>query len=72
MNSIGMSDKPSSNSSAKDIVAEINTIMKGMSVEDRNEKKNALAAASYPANPTAIAKITDTTVLNKILEIVKA
>lgn len=72
MNSVGMSTTQVDTSSAKDIIAEINANMKNMSVDARNEKKNALTAASLPANPTAISKITDISILNKILEIVKA
>jgi hypothetical protein len=59
-------------SSAKSIIDEINAIMKGLTADGRNEKKSALTAASLPATPSAIAKITDTSTLNKILEIVKA
>lgn len=72
MNSMGMSNVQSSNSSAKDIIAEINATMKAMSADERNNKKVALTAASLPASPSAIGKITDTSTLNKILDIVKA
>jgi hypothetical protein len=72
MNSMGMSNVSSSNTSAKDIIDEINATMKAMSADERNNKKNALTAASLPASPSAIGKITDTSTLNKILDIVKA
>lgn len=72
MNSMGASNTSSNVSSAKSIIDEINAVMKGMSADARTEKKNALTAASLPATPSAIAKITDTSTLNKILEIVKA
>lgn len=72
MNSMGMSNVQSSNTSAKDIIAEINATMKAMSADERNNKKVALTAASLPASPSAIGKITDTSTLNKILDIVKA
>ena len=72
MNSMGGGGASTSVSSAKSIIDEINAVMKGMSADARNEKKNALTAASLPATPSAIAKITDTSALNKILEIVKA
>lgn len=71
MNSMG-GNSVSNVSSAKDIVDEINAVMKGLTADGRTEKKNALTAASLPATPSAIAKITDTSTLNKILEIVKA
>jgi hypothetical protein len=72
MGSAGSSDVPSTTASAKGIIDEINATMKGLTADGRTEKKNALTAASLPATPSAIAKITDTTTLNKILEIVKA
>jgi hypothetical protein len=72
MGSVGINNVSSSVSSAKSVIDEINAVMKGMSADARNEKKNALTAASLPATPSAIAKITDTATLNKILEIVKA
>ncbi len=72
MNSMGGSSESTSASSAKGIIDEINATMKGMSADARTEKKNALTAASLPATPSAIAKITDTSTLNKILDIVKA
>jgi hypothetical protein len=72
MGSVGGSNASSSVSSAKDIIDEINAVMKGLTADGRTDKKNALTAASLPATPSAIAKITDTSILNKILEIVKA
>jgi hypothetical protein len=69
---MGKSGTTSDVSSAKDIIDEINAIMKGLTADGRTDKKNALTAASLPATPSAIAKITDTSTLNKILEIVKA
>lgn len=72
MGSAGVSNVAPSASSAKGIIDEINAVMKGLTADGRTEKKNALTAASLPATPSAIAKITDTTTLNKILEIVKA
>lgn len=75
MNSMGSSSSsstPSESSSAKDIIAEINAVMKAMSVEERGNKKNALCAAALPASPNAIGKITDVSILNQIFEIVKA
>ena len=72
MNSMGTSNVTTDNATAKDVLAEINALMKSMSQDARNEKKNALTAASYPATPSAIGKITDVSTLTKILEIVKA
>lgn len=72
MGSVGINNASSNVSSAKDIIDEINATMKGLTADGRTEKKNALTAASLPATPSAIAKITDTSTLNKILEIVKA
>ena len=46
--------------------------MRNLSQADRDKKKAALAGASLPATPAAIKKVTDTSTLNKILEIVKA
>ena len=57
---------------AEILVASINEIMKGLSQADRDKKKAALVGADLPATPGAIKKVTDTVVLNKILEIVKA
>lgn len=54
------------------LIASINEIMKGLSQADRDKKKAALAGANLPATPSAIKKVTDTSTLNKILEIVKA
>lgn len=56
----------------EDIVTAINDVMRGLSQADRDKKKAALASASLPATPAAIKKVTDTSTLNKILEIVKA
>ena len=73
MGSAGVNNVASTGaSSAKGIIDEINAVMKGLTADGRTEKKNALTAASLPATPSAIAKITDTTTLSKILEIVKA
>jgi hypothetical protein len=72
MNSMGGNSASTSASSASGIIDEINATMKGLTTDGRAEKKNALTAASLPATPSAIAKITDTSTLNKILEIVKA
>lgn len=72
MSSMGVSDTSADTTSAKDIITEINAVMKALSPEVRNEKKNALTAASYPASPSAIGKITSVDTLTKILEIVKA
>jgi hypothetical protein len=72
MNSIGTPSSNVVNTSVKDIIAEINAVMKGLTADARNEKKNALTAASYPATPSAIGKITDVATLTKILEIVQA
>ena len=72
MGSVSINNASSSVSSAKDIIDEINAVMKGLTADGRTDKKNALTAASLPATPSAIAKITDTSTLNKILEIVKA
>jgi hypothetical protein len=72
MNSMGGNNVSSGATSAKGIVDEINAVMRGLTADGRTEKKNALTAASLPATPSAIAKVTDTTTLNKILEIVKA
>lgn len=54
------------------LIASINDIMKNLSQANRDKKKAALAGANLPATLAAIKKISDTTVLNKILEIVKA
>lgn len=72
MNSIGAPSSTVTSTSAKDIITEINAVMKGLTADARNEKKNALTAASYPATPSAIGKITDVATLTKILEIVQA
>jgi hypothetical protein len=72
MGSVGINNVSSSVSSAKSIIDEINAVMKGLTADGRTEKKNTLTAASLPATPSASAKITDTSTLNKILEIVKA
>jgi hypothetical protein len=57
---------------AEDLINSINDVMRGLSQADRDKKKAALASASLPATPAAIKKISDSEVLNKILEIVKA
>lgn len=72
MNSMGGNSAPTSAYSAKSIIDEINATMKGLTADARTEKKTELTMASLPASPSAIAKITDTSTLNKILEIVKA
>lgn len=72
MGSVGINNVSSSISSAKDIIDEINAVMKSLTADGRTEKKNALTAASLPATPSAISKLTDTSTLSKILEIVKA
>lgn len=72
MGSVDGNNASSGVTSAKNIIDEINAVMKGLTADGRNEKKTALTAASLPATPSAIAKITDTSTLNKILEIVKA
>ena len=58
--------------SAKDIVAEINATMRGMTQDERNVKKNELTNAGLAANPTAIGKLTDVNTLNQILTIIKS
>lgn len=62
----------SSNSSSKDVIAEINATMRAMTQDERTAKKNALTAAGLAANPTAIGKLTDVDTLNQILSIVKS
>ena len=62
----------SSETNAEDLITIINDIMRGLSQADRDKKKAALASASLPATPAAIKKVSDTSTLNKILEIVKA
>ena len=57
---------------AESLIASINDIMKGLSQANRDKKKAALAGANLPATPSAIKKVTDTSILSKILEIVKA
>ena len=71
---VAEADMPTSDSgdNAEDLIASINDAMRGMSQADRDKKKAALAGASLPATPAAIKKITDTSTLAKILEIVKA
>lgn len=61
-----------STENAEDLVDSIVDIMRGLPQADRDKKKAALASASLPTAPSAIKKITDTSTLNKILEIVKA
>lgn len=57
---------------AESLITSINEIMRGLSQANRDKKKAALASANLPATPGAIKKVSDTAVLNKILEIVKA
>lgn len=57
---------------AEDLINSINDVMRGLSQADRDKKKAALASANLPATPALIKKVSDTTTLNKILEIVKA
>ena len=57
---------------AETLIASINEVMKGLSQADRDKKKAALAGVNLPATPAAIKKVTDTSILSKILEIVKA
>lgn len=57
---------------AEGIINSINDVMRGLSQADRDKKKAALASASLPATPATIKKVSDTSTLNKILEIVKA
>ena len=57
---------------AEELINSINDVMRNLSQADRDKKKAALAGASLPATPAAIKKVTDTSTLNKILEIVKA
>lgn len=58
--------------SAKNIITEINTTMRGMSQDERNVKKNELTNAGLAANPSVIGKLTDIDTLNQILAIVKS
>lgn len=72
---LGSMDSPNASNSrvaAKDIVAEINATMRGMTQDERNVKKNELTNAGLAANPTAIGKLTDIDTLNKILAIIKS
>lgn len=72
---LGSMDSPNASNSAasaKNIVAEINATMRGMTQDERNVKKNELTNAGLAANPTAIGKLTDIDTLNKILAIIKA
>ena len=72
---LGSMDLPNASNSrvaAKDIVAEINATMRGMTQDERNVKKNELTNAGLAANPTAIGKLTDIDTLNKILAIIKS
>ena len=72
---LGSMDSPSasnSGASAKDIIAEINATMRGMTQDERNVKKNELTNAGLAANPTAIGKLTDVNTLNQILSIIKS
>lgn len=61
-----------SGANVEDLITSINDVMRGLSQADRDKKKAALASASLPATPAAIKKVSDTSTLNKILEIVKA
>ena len=72
---LGSMDSPNASNSrvaAKDIVAEINATMRGMTQDERNVKKNELTNAGLAANPTAIGKLTDIDTLNKILAIIRS
>lgn len=72
---LGSMDSPNASNSrvaAKDIVAEINATMRGMTQDERNVKKNELTNAGLAANPTAIGKLTDIDTLNQILAIIKS
>lgn len=72
---LGSMDSPrtsNSGASAKDIIAEINATMRGMTQDERNVKKNELTSAGLAANPTAIGKLTDVNTLNQILSIIKS
>lgn len=72
---LGSMDSPNASNSAasaKNIVAEINATMRGMTQDERNVKKNELTNAGLAANPTAIGKLTDIDTLNKILAIIKS
>lgn len=72
---LGSMDSPNASNSrvaAKDIVAEINATMRGMTQDERNVKKNELTNAGLAANPTAIGKLTDIDTLNQILTIIKS
>lgn len=72
---LGSMDSPNASNNrvaAKDIVAEINATMRGMTQDERNVKKNELTNAGLAANPTAIGKLTDIDTLNKILAIIKS
>lgn len=57
---------------ADSLVNSINDVMRNLSQADRDKKKASLISAGLPGTPAGIKKITDTSVLNKILEIVKA
>ena len=72
---LGSMDSPNASNSrvaAKDIVAEINATMRGMTQDERNVKKNELTNAGLAANPTAIGKLTDIDTLNQILTIIRS
>lgn len=72
---LGSMDSPNASNNrvaAKDIVAEINATMRGMTQDERNVKKNELTNAGLAANPTAIGKLTDIDTLNQILTIIKS
>ncbi len=61
-----------STENAEDLINSIVDVMRGLSQADRDKKKAALASASLPTTPATIKKVTETSTLNKILEIVKA
>lgn len=72
---LGSMDSPNASNNRvapKDIVAEINATMRGMTQDERNVKKNELTNAGLAANPTAIGKLTDIDTLNQILTIIKS
>ena len=54
------------------IIAVISATMRGMSKDERDRATTALAAASLPASPSTIKKITDIDTLNQILAIIKS
>lgn len=72
LGSMELPNTSNSGASAKDIVAEINATMRGMTQDERNVKKNELTNAGLAANPTAIGKLTDVNTLNQILTVIKS